>query len=117
MTQSTKNSCSFGKAVLKLWESRKGWHWSQRSAARPEKVLQKVVHPSGTVRLSPHQMSTGRDTETAKLMGTPRSMQVQQQRGKSASSIKQNSVCRHSWHPPKPLDKYLKLCESLETET
>lgn len=44
MTQSIKNSCSSGQAVFKLQESRKGWQWSQRSVARPDKVLQRAVH-------------------------------------------------------------------------
>lgn len=52
LTQSTVSSCSFGKAVFKLQENRKDWQWSHRSAARPWEVLQKVVHPSGIVRLS-----------------------------------------------------------------
>lgn len=108
MTQSIKNSCSSGKAVFKLWESRKGWHWSQRSADRPEKVLQNVVHPNGIVRLqillSSHQLGTGR--ETAKPIGTPRSTQCSCREG--VSSARENSVLRHLQHPPN-LGKWINI--------
>lgn len=76
MTQSIKNSCSSGKAVFKLQESRKGWQWSQRSVAGPEKGLQKAVHAkdSNSAQLPPTGCRAGRQERLWAPQGAPRAV-------------------------------------------
>lgn len=113
MTQSIKNSCSSGKAVFKLQESRKGWQWSQRSDARAEKVLQKAVHckASNSAHFPPTGCRAGGQEKLWAPQGAPGAV------GEAGGELYQSKqILQGSKVPTNPweVEKYLKGCKLLQ---